>query len=70
MTTNTAPTTETTPSAIGAEVIQKSGPDTLKAQCIPTDPAILGIEGYKAFLAECRKAVSHRLNEFLGAAAR
>jgi hypothetical protein len=54
------------PSQYFPPLIQKSGPDALKAQCIPTDSAVLGVEGYKAFLAERRKAVSHRLNEFLG----
>lgn len=56
------------PSQYFPPLIQKSGPDALKAQCIPTDSAVLGVEGYKAFLAERRKAVSHRLNEFLGVA--
>jgi hypothetical protein len=54
------------PSQYFAPLIEKSGFAPFEAQCIPTDPAVLGVEGYKAFLAERRKAVSHRLNEFLG----
>ena len=35
------------------------------AQCIPTDPDLLGAPAYKAFLAERRRAIAARLNEFL-----
>lgn len=49
-------------------IIEKSGTVGFELQCIPTDPSLLGVEGYKKFLAERRKAVSHRLNEFLGTA--
>jgi len=44
----------------------KSGPAAFEPQCIPTDPALLVVDAYKNFLAERRKAVSRRLNEFLG----
>ncbi len=47
-------------------LIEKSGLAAFEAQCIPTDPTLLGVDGYKNFLAERRKAVSRRLNEFLG----
>lgn len=47
-------------------IIEKSGPSAFEAQCIPTDPALLGTETYKAFLAERRRVVSRRLNEFIG----
>ena len=47
-------------------LIKKSGVASLEAQCIPTHNGLLGVEGYKSFLAERRKAVSQRLNEFLG----
>ena len=47
-------------------LIAGSGIAAFDAQCIPTDPALLGIEGYKSFLAERRKIVSPRLNDFLG----
>ncbi len=44
----------------------EKGRSVLEAQCIPTDPELLGIEGYKAFLAERRVRIATRLNEFLG----
>jgi len=56
------------PSQYFPPIIEKSGLTTFEAQCIPTDSALLGVEGYKSFLAERRKAVAHRLNEFLGVA--
>jgi hypothetical protein len=46
-------------------LIEKSGLAAFKAQCIPTDATVLGVEAYKSFLVERRKAVSQRLNEFL-----
>lgn len=47
-------------------IIEKSGPSAFETQCIPTDPVLLGTEAYKAFLAERRRIISRRLNEFLG----
>lgn len=47
-------------------IIEKSGRGVFEAQCIPTDTALLGAKAYKAFLAERRKLISWRLNEFLG----
>lgn len=47
-------------------LIEKSGLAAFEAQCIPTDPELLVVEGYKNFLAERRKALSSRLNIFLG----
>ncbi|SLM45454.1 hypothetical protein NSND_62887 [Nitrospira sp. ND1] len=38
----------------------------MELQCIPTDLSLLGVDSYKKFLVERRKAVSQRLNEFLG----
>jgi hypothetical protein len=49
-------------------IIEKSGKTGFELQCIPTDFALLGIDGYKKFLVERRTAVSKRLNEFLGTA--
>ncbi len=46
-------------------LVEKSGPAAFESQCIPTNHALLGIDGYKGFLAERRKLVSRRLNEFL-----
>lgn len=47
-------------------LVEKSGPAAFESQCIPTDPALLVVDGYKNFLAERRKAVTRRLNEVLG----
>ena len=47
-------------------LIEKSGLPAFEAQCIPTDPRLLVVDGYKNFLAERRNAVTRRLNEFLG----
>jgi hypothetical protein len=46
-------------------MIDKSGPTAFKAQCIPIDPALLGVDDYKAFLQQRRTLVAKRLNEFL-----
>jgi hypothetical protein len=54
------------PSQYFPPLIEKSGLASFEAQCIPTDSDLLGIEGYKSFLAERRRTVSLRLNEFLG----
>jgi hypothetical protein len=35
------------------------------AQCIPVDPSLLTVDRYYEFLAERRKRISARLNEFL-----
>jgi hypothetical protein len=48
-------------------MIQKSGLGAFEAQCIPTDSALLGVDGYKAFLQKRRILVAERLNKFLGA---
>jgi hypothetical protein len=37
-----------------------------EAQCIPTDPDLLPLERYKDFLAQRRKLIAQRLNDFLG----
>lgn len=47
-------------------LIEKSGLSAFEAQCIPTGPTLLGVDAYKNFLVERRKAVTNRLNEFLG----
>ena len=48
-------------------MIEKSGVVAFEAQCIPTDPALLGVEDYKLFLQQRRILVAKRLNDFLGA---
>lgn len=47
-------------------LIEKSGLVAFEAQCIPTEPTLLGVDAYKDFLVERRRAVTRRLNEFLG----
>ncbi|MCP9808694.1 DUF262 domain-containing protein [Cyanobium sp. HWJ4-Hawea] len=47
------------------EVRKTNGEQPFKSQCIPTDPDMLSIERYKAFLAERRRLIAERLNTFL-----
>jgi len=54
------------PSQYFPGLIEKSGLPVFEAQCIPTDPELLGVEVYKDFLAERRQRVAERLNEYLG----
>lgn len=49
-------------------LIEKSGRSPFETQCIPTEPRLLVAERYKEFLAERRKAVTRRVNEFLNGA--
>jgi hypothetical protein len=46
-------------------LIEKAGKDAFAAQCIPVDPKLLKLDRYKDFLAERRKLIAKRLNEFL-----
>jgi hypothetical protein len=46
-------------------LIEKAGEDAFAAQCIPVDPKLLKLDRYKDFLAERRKLIGKRLNEFL-----
>jgi hypothetical protein len=48
------------------EVQEANGEQPFESQCIPTDPEVLTIERYKAFLAERRRLIAERLNTFLG----
>jgi hypothetical protein len=47
------------------EVQKANGEQPFQSQCIPTDPEVLTIERYKAFLAERRRLITERLNAFL-----
>jgi hypothetical protein len=49
------------------EVREANGEQPFESQCIPTNPDVLTVERYKAFLAERRRLIAERLNEFLGA---
>ena len=46
-------------------LIAQLGVEPFKAQAIPTDPSLLAVAAYKDFLAERRKLIADRLNEFL-----
>ena len=48
------------------EVREANGEQPFKSQCIPTDPEVLSIKHYKAFLAKRRRLIAERLNTFLG----
>lgn len=48
-------------------LIEKAGEAAFTAQCIPTAAELLEVDRYKTFLAERRKSISLRLNEFLKA---
>lgn len=47
-------------------LLAKTGVPVFDAQCIPTDPTLLGIENYKPFLIKRREVIVARLNAFLG----
>jgi len=47
-------------------IIEKAGDTAFKKQCIPMDDGLWEVDCYKDFLADRRKQISERLNEFLG----
>jgi hypothetical protein len=47
------------------EVHKANGDQPFESQCIPTDPEVLTIERYRAFLSERRRLITERLNAFL-----
>lgn len=53
------------PDVYVAEHLQKAGHGAFEAQCIPVEPELLEVGSYKRFLAERRRLISLRLNEFL-----
>lgn len=54
------------PSKYLPPLITERGMATFDAQAIPVDSQLLEIDAYKAFLAERRKRIADRLNEFIG----
>lgn len=46
-------------------LVQKSGHEAFRAQCIPTEDQFLDVGTYKSFLNERRRRISQRLNKFL-----
>lgn len=55
------------PAVYFSPLIDKAGRSTFDSQCIPIDPELLDTAKYKDFLAERRKRIAERLNEFLEA---
>lgn len=47
-------------------LVSKSGPGPFETQCIPLEGALHSTGAYPAFLAERRRLIAYRLNEFLG----
>lgn len=47
------------------ELLSNLGQAAFAAQCIPTEPSLLALHSYKAFLAARREAIAARLNLFL-----
>ena len=58
---------DTPPSKYLNKLIEQSGVESFRAQCIPTDPELLEPENYDRFLARRRELIADRLNMFLGA---
>jgi len=56
------------PSQYFPKLIEKSDLGGFEAQCIPTEATLLEVGVYKSFLAERRRLVAERLNDFLGVA--
>lgn len=54
------------PAAYFPKLIEKAGRAAFDAQCIPVADDLVTVERYKSFLAERRKAIADRLNDFLG----
>jgi hypothetical protein len=46
-------------------LVEQHGKQMFDAQAIPTDPCLLQLQSYKAFLVERRKRIAARLNNFL-----
>ncbi len=56
---------DTEPKEYFPRTIETSGTSAFESQCIPTDSKLLTRENYKEFLAERRKRIAARLNQFL-----
>jgi hypothetical protein len=48
-----------------AEVLQKQGKEALESHCIPIDPALWELDGYRRFLEFRRAALAQAINEFI-----
>lgn len=48
-----------------ADVVAKQGEDSLRSQCVPTDPALWSTDRYRDFLQIRREALAERMNAFI-----
>jgi len=48
------------------KTLEKAGAEAFDAQCIPTDGGLLALHQYRNFLAERRRRIALRLNDFIG----
>jgi hypothetical protein len=53
------------PSVYLADIVKAQGQQTLDAQLVPNDPALLELENYREFLRVRREALAQRMNEFI-----
>lgn len=49
-----------------AEVVAKRGPDALRNQCVPLDPALWELDRYPDFLVARRDLLAKRVNAYIG----
>jgi hypothetical protein len=53
------------PATYLAEVVARQGEEALRAQCVPTDPALWKVSAYREFLRQRRAALAARMNGFV-----
>jgi hypothetical protein len=56
---------DNSPAAYIPDLFVNDGDQAFTSQCIPTNPALLTPERYRDFLAERRRMIAERLNDFL-----
>jgi hypothetical protein len=56
------------PSAYLPEVVTKRGQEALSAQCVPLDRSLWANDRFLEFLAERRRLLTDRINQYLGTA--
>lgn len=52
------------------DIVQKQGEDTLRSQCVPTEPALWSTDRYREFLSIRREALAQQMNSFIREKAR
>lgn len=48
-----------------ADIVAKQGAETLRSQCVPTDPALWATDRYREFLQLRRSELAERMNRFI-----